>query len=342
MNEKAIVSDLSEIFQDKFDEKSWIGRRLHASVQDTVRSETPPFPRQIQIETTNICNHRCGFCAYTVMARPKSHMPKELFFRLVKEAYALGAREIGMFAGAEPLACKWIEDYVAFCRDEGYEYIYMSTNGALGDEARFKKLLDAGMSSIKFSINGGNRETYHRVHGRDDFEKVLRNVRFVADYRRTLPHKMFLGVSFVGMEDTRATFDELRDRVSDHVDEIIYYEATNQSGQMPNLPLPPYRDCHLPFGKAHISREGYLKVCCNDYDNILAVEDLNQMSLADAWHSPRMQALRRRHLNDDLEGTLCANCIRGSTACAAPLNPSLVGDSTSPPVLVSLTPPKAA
>jgi hypothetical protein len=47
-------------------------------------------------------------------------------------------------------------------------------------------------------------------------------------------------------------------------------------------------------------------------------------------------------LNDDLEGTLCANCIRGSTACAAPLNPSLVGDSTSPPVLVSLTPPKAA
>jgi sulfatase maturation enzyme AslB (radical SAM superfamily) len=323
MSEKAIISDLSDIFRNNVDQKSWIGKRLQDSLRQTERSLAPPFPRQIQIETTNICNHQCGFCAYTLMTRPKKHMERELFFRLVKEAYDLGAREIGMFAGAEPLACKYAEEFTEFARDTGYEYIYISTNGALADEDRFRRLLDAGITSIKFSINGGDRETYRRVHGRDDFDKVLRNLHFVAEYRRRLPKKVFLGVSFVGMEDTRRTFDELKASVDEIVDEIIYYEASNQSGQMPHLPLPPYRDCHLPFGKAHISREGYLKVCCNDYDNLLAVEDLNQMSMSEAWHGPRFQELRRRHIENELAGTLCANCIRGSRDQAAPLNDSL-------------------
>jgi sulfatase maturation enzyme AslB (radical SAM superfamily) len=323
MSEKAVVSDLSDIFRDNVEQNSWIGKRLQQSLRSTERTEAPPFPRQIQIETTNICNHSCGFCAYTLMSRPKKHMEPALFFRVVKEAYDLGAREIGMFAGAEPLTCKHLEEFTVFARDTGYEYIYMSTNGALADEERFRRLLDAGFSSIKFSINGGNRETYRRIHGRDDFDKVLRNLKFVGEYRRRLPRKIFLGVSFVGMDDSRHTFDELKAAVDEIVDEIIYYEASNQSGQMPNLPLPPYRDCHLPFGKAHVSREGYLKVCCNDYDNLLAVEDLNRTSLAEAWHSPRFQELRRRHVENRLEGTLCANCIRGSCAQAAPLNDSL-------------------
>jgi len=336
MSEKAVVSDLSDIFRNTMDQKSWIGKRLQKSVQQTERSLKPPFPRQIQIETTNICNHQCGFCAYTLMTRPKKQMERELFFRVVKEAYDLGARELGLFAGAEPLACKYAEEFTAFARDTGYEYIYISTNGALADEDRFQKLLDAGITSIKFSINGGNRETYRRVHGRDDFDKVLRNLRFVHEYRDRLPKKVFLGVSFVGMEDTRDTFDELKTLVEEIVDEIIYYEASNQSGQMPHLPLPPYRDCHLPFGKAHISLEGYLKVCCNDYDNLLAVEDLAQMPMLEAWHSPRFQALRRGHIENDLEGTLCANCIRGSCKQAAPLNASLAGGTVLVPLTLSL------
>ena len=157
MTNEVRSASLNRVFQDDDDQGSHIGRRLKAMVHTSVRSETPPIPRQIQIETSNICNHKCNFCAYPAMERPGRHMDRELFRRIVTEAYDLGAREIGLFAGAEPLVCKWLDEYVRFCRDLGYEYQYISTNGSLGTPERFRSLIDAGLSSIKFSINAGTR-----------------------------------------------------------------------------------------------------------------------------------------------------------------------------------------
>ena len=319
-------ASLTKIFKDGDDQGSHVGRRLNRMVQTATLSETPPIPRQIQIETTNVCNHRCGFCAYTEMVRKHAVMDPDLFKRLVAEAYELGAREIGLFAGAEPLTCKSLEDYIVHCRGLGYEYMYISTNGALGDEARFKSLLDAGLSSIKFSVNAGTRDTYRRVHGRDEFDKVIRNLRFVSEYRREVSTFKYLGLSFVGMPDTAHEYPVIRELAGPLVDEVLYYEANNQSGQKAELPPPPFDTCVLPFNKLHISVEGYIKACCNDYDNYLAIEDLSKMSLRDAWHSPRFQQLRRAHLDDALEGTLCGKCIRRSTADVRPLNDALLTD----------------
>jgi organic radical activating enzyme len=323
MDEKPVVS-LNRILRDNDHQDSHVGRRLVATVETSVRSLKPPFPRQIQIETSNVCNHGCTFCAYTRMIRPHSYMDKALFRRVVSEAYDLGAREIGLFAGAEPLACKWLDEYVAYCRDVGYEYQYISTNGALGTPERYRKLLDAGLSSIKFSINAGTRESYQRVHGRDDFDKAIAHLKSVGEHRKTLNRKIYVGVSFVAMPDTAAEFPALKALVSEWVDEVLYYEANSQSGQMDAFPLPPYTDCALPFNKLHVSLEGYVKACCSDYDNLLAIEDIQATGLAQAWHSQRFQDLRQKHLDDKLEGTLCGKCIRGHRGQAAPLNDGLV------------------
>ena len=69
--------------------------------------------------------------------------------------------------------------------------------------------------------------------------------------------------------------------------------------------------CVLPFARAHISAEGYLRVCCNDYQNYLAVVDLNITPLAEAWNADIFRDIRRRHLDNNLEGLLCHNCIHG-------------------------------
>ena len=327
-------ANLSKVFMEGDDQGSHVGRRLKRMVQTSERSETPPIPRQVQIETSNICNHSCTFCAYPDMVRPARVMDPVLFRRLVSEAFDLGAREIGLFSGAEPLTCKGLEEHVAFCAALGYEYSYISTNGVLADENRFKRLLDAGLSSIKFSVNAGTRESYRRVHGRDDFDKVIRNIRFVADYRQSIPGFVYLGVSFVATPETAHEFDALKALIGPAIDEFVHVEANNQSGQKLDLPLPPFTDCVLPFNKLHISVEGYIKGCCNDYDNYLAIEDLNHMSLKDAWHGERFRALRRRHLEDTLDGTLCGKCIRHSAVPVEPLNESLL---SAPVQLIQLT-----
>jgi len=319
-----VKANLSDIFKNSDAGKSHIGNRLQRMIKESHRVLKPPFPRQIQIETTNICNHSCIFCAYTLMRRKKSRMPSELFRRLATEAYECGAREIGLFAGAEPLASPQLVEYVTFCRDLGYEYQYISTNGALGSHSLLASLFDAGLNSIKFSINGGTRERFKLVHGRDDFDKVISNVKFVSEYRESRNLSFYLGVSCVGMPDDKESFTQLEELLGEFVDEMIYYKASNQSGQMPELPPPPYRDCHLPFNKAHFSVEGFLKACCNDYENYLAIEDLSSMSLQDAWSSERFQELRRKHIENNLDGVMCGNCIRRSKVTPKPINSALI------------------
>lgn len=304
---------------------SWIKKRLEERIETAVLSEAPPFPRTVLVEVANICNHRCVFCAYPKMTRPGNVIDPGLFRDVMRQAYELGAREAGLYAGAEPLTCKRLDEHIAYLSDLGYDYIYISTNGTLADEARLKRLIDAGLHSIKFSVNGGDRETYVKIHGKDQFDKVINNVRFVSEYRKTIGRPLYLAVSFVEVPENAASFPMLERLVGPLVDEIVRFPAVNQSGQMPNLPVKPRipDTCVIPFNQVHISREGYIRACCNDYQNVLAIEDLNKVPLKEAWFGARFREVRRRHLERDLKGSLCHNCLTGCRDDVRPINPEL-------------------
>ena len=51
--------------------------------------------------------------------------------------------------------------------------------------------------------------------------------------------------------------------------------------------------------------------------------DLNTMTLADAWRSDLMKEIRRKHLEDQLEGTQCYKCMYNVSAEVKPLNEEL-------------------
>jgi organic radical activating enzyme len=293
-------------------------------------SVTPAFPRTLLVEVSNVCNHRCVFCAYSKQTRPGKLISPELMERLLREAYALGAREVGYYSGAEPFTCKHLERLIQTAKGIGYEYIYVSTNGVLATPKRLQACVDNGLDSIKFSVNAGDRETYRQIHGEDDFETVVRHIQFVDEYRKRMGKPFYLAISFVVMDQPGgssnvATKDRLHALLGDVVDEIVFYEAVNQSGQQHGLPTVPgfQAPCALPFARCHISAEGYLRMCCNDYQNYLALVDLNQTTLEDAWKAQVFQQMRQKHLDKDLKGTLCHNCVHGLNEPIRPIVPEL-------------------
>ena len=258
----AKINILNDLLKDKELNKSRIADRLIKADETPERKLRPNFPRVIQVETTNICNHGCVFCAYTKMERPKRHIDKEMFIKIIKDCYDLGSREIGLFSGAEPMTCKWLDEYVKICKEIGYTYSYISSNGALGNTDKYLKVINAGLDSIKFSVNGGNREIYKKIHGKDDFEKVINNIKAINKFRKENKKKLWLGISFVATDVSRNSFEELKKIIEEDVDEIIMYEANNQSGQVDAFPIEENRkDCSLPFAKAHFTAEGYMRAC---------------------------------------------------------------------------------
>ncbi|MGY0792678.1 radical SAM/SPASM domain-containing protein [Azospirillum argentinense] len=307
-------------------------RQYFDAGEDGLLTSAPPFPKKVMLELSNGCNHACIFCANPHMQRQVGRMEPDLALRLIDEAREAGAEEIGFYTTGEPFVHRDLARFTAEASRLGYRYIFMNTNGALATPERAKPVLDAGVNSIKFSINAGSRETYRSVHGKDDFDAVMANLEFVSHYRAEKSLPLWLAVSMVVTRPVADEVESLRTRVMPFVDEFITFECGSQVSQMSAAEqlLAVGKDnprqqavCSQPFTVLYLTQEGYLDLCCIDYHNYLAVVDARTRPLKDAWLAPEFQEIRLRHLSGALAGTLCGTCWQGCREPATPLLPEI-------------------
>ena len=311
--------------------------------QNMLRSDVcPDFSDGItlRLELSNICNHKCLCCPNSKMKRKRCHMPSELVYRLLKEGEELGIKEVGLFIAGEPFVSPELEDYIKFAKEHSYEYVFITTNGALATPARLEKVIDAGIDSIKFSINAGTRESYKVVHGRDDYDKVFEHLKHADQYRKRKNAKVKLMTSFVVTKYTKDEIDMHYNKILPYVDDICFFNAESFGGQMeeeikelrvkidndkmPQYTIPNKIPCVELFKTICVTAEGFMTCCCSEAFNYLVVEDVNSMLLREAWHSESMQNIRRRHIEGNIDGTQCYKCIYGKEkGKTEPLNKEL-------------------
>lgn len=294
--------------------------------RDCIYTEKPPFPRNMIMELTNACNHACIFCANKKQRRKISVCNKELFMKLIQEAYENGTREIGFYLGGEPFMHPQLESFVKKAGDiynngkERFEYIYITTNGALADIERIKKMVFYGLSSIKFSVNAATRDIYQRIHGKDDFEKVKKNIRNLSLWKTENNIDMPIFISFIRNKHNYFQVDLMQEIFGKYVDKIYFCDVSNQGGnmyenngiRMDNAQLISHLPCEQMYNRLHINSDGFLEACCVDFDNLLAIADLRKMSLREAWHDEKFIDLRRQNLTGDMLNNQCYNCVHNT------------------------------
>jgi MoaA/NifB/PqqE/SkfB family radical SAM enzyme len=310
----------------------------------------PPLPDKISIEINNSCNHKCFFCPNPTMVRARRLMDPDLVYTIMADAYANGIREISFYSTGEPFLNKDLPNYIRRAKEMGFGYVYLSTNGGRPVTARLMDGLDAGLDSLKFSVNAGDRETYALVHGEDDFEGVIANIERCAEYRRTTNPNLKLFVSFVETEESKPTLPKLKERIGHLVDEVISYpfivigtplkrRVEKDGTERPfvgyddvdkAIPLNRRRTtlpCYQLWSYLNVTLEGYLSACCSDFNADLVVGNLRQQTLMEAWHSKEFQALRRSHVERKIAGTLCEGCVLQKERAYQPINPHLMTES---------------
>lgn len=291
----------------------------------------PDFPKVMLMETTNCCNHNCVFCSHSKMTRPKGFMREELAYRILKEAYWGGVEEVGFYMLGEPLLDPNLEKYIKYAKELGFSYIFLTTNGFLLDEKRMISIIESGLDSIKFSINGGRSDHYLFVHGVDCFQQVKNNIIRLSNYRKDNKLKFKIYISSVLTRYTQDDAKDINEIFATYVDDISIFYCNDQGGNMSDevgnaLAVEGTKSiqrekgfCFYPFNRLHVTYEGYLNICCVDFQNFLAVEDLNNISLKDAWNSERFQQIRKRHLDRNLKGLLCYNCLENTNSNVEPI-----------------------
>jgi MoaA/NifB/PqqE/SkfB family radical SAM enzyme len=282
-----------------------------------------PFPKEFQLDITDRCNHVCVFCSNPKLLDKKDIDP-EFARRILREAYENGSRMVGIYGTGEPLMVKHLPEYVRYAKELGYEYIYIDTNGALATPKIIRPVIDAGLDSIKFSINAGLRETYEEIHGKDDLDLVLKNLACLADYKKENDLGVKIYVSMVVTDKVKDEVDILEKLVIDHVDDWYARPLFNTCGNNPeNNELADIESlyirgrkrseiCFQPFKGFCVTPEGYLSACILDYQRTLILANLNEVSLLEGWQGDVAKEFRNRHRKGDTKGWICYNCIHNT------------------------------
>lgn len=298
-------------------------RELHFEFEDKQKFVNK-VPKNALVELSNSCNHECVFCYNPEMKRKTSSLNIEKFVGFVKQSAKEGLEEIGLYATGEPFMTKNLDSFIRIAKENGIRRVYITSNGALASIDKVIKCIDAGLDSIKFSINAGTRESYKIIHGFDDFEKVISNLKKIYEFKTNNKIKLQLLCSFVITDLTcheTTAFEQNYNYLFD--EKIVFFKAGNQGGRtyeknksitrkvkQNNLRKFEYKPCEMLWNRLHLNNEGNLTACCVDYENDLVYTKLNsEKKILEHFNSKKIIELREKHLNNDLDGTICKNCI---------------------------------
>ncbi len=319
---------MEESNNEKFDRN--VMREHMNSRKNTVHnlSMRPPMPQSLNIELNNTCNHRCLYCCFHgpyAMYKPKpAVMDSILVKRILDQASCLGAgtHELGLYMSGEPFLYPALEEIIRYAKNLEFPYVFLTTNGALVSEERMSKVLDAGLDSIRFSINAADREHYKYFHGKDDFDVVKRNLINLCKYVKNNDLNVSISISVVVTQMTPNIRDEMKDQFGEYVDDIVFFPVILDGLELdeslikqwcgvepPRIPIEGYM-CSYPFNSMYIDAFGIARPCCFIFDEKDGAWDLNdECDLEKAWNSDLMLKYRSIFVNgDSVCGTKCEDC----------------------------------
>jgi len=286
----------------------------------------PPAPRSVKIELTGKCNFQCNFCAHSQRLRDVDEMSPELYKRLVRELRDAGVDELGVFYLGESFTCKWLPEAIRYAKQEcGFPYVFLTTNGSLASPEKVTACMEAGLDSLKFSLNYADEEQFKQIAQVKGslFNKIADNVKTAYEARKAGGYQCGLYASYIEYDGEQGQrINSYIEELRPYVDELYALPLYNQAalvendewafvqgnrGRLNNLrdPLP----CWSIFTEGHISFDGRLSACCFDHDSRFDMGDLNQSSFMDAWHSEKFTSLRAAHLKKNVDNSICEKCV---------------------------------
>jgi len=286
-------------------------------------------PFVVFADPASACNFLCPFCPtghrdlIDDTGRYQGVMKFEVFKKIIDDLgeFDRPIKVLRMYKDGEPFLNKKLAKMIAYAKQSGFvEYIDTTTNGSLMTPERLAPVLEAGLDKINISVDGMNREQYLKFTGFDfDFERFVQNVKWLYANKGNCE----VVVKIPGDLITEPQKKEFLDTFGDHCDRIFIenfapcwpnFDVEEHTGVkitegIYQQPIKPTDTCPYIFYSFSVNADGLVSSCFLDWGRKLIVGDVRQQSLKEIWHSSKMNALRRQHLEGKRsENPVCSKC----------------------------------
>ncbi len=171
------------------------------------------------IEHNNTCNLECTMCGFSdprATDVPRYHMPTPVFDRIAAEVFP-STTYLHMSLMTEPFMTRDFPERLQRVREYGVPYSRVVTNGTLLTERSIERVIESGITSLAFSIDGGTAEIYESIRRGSRLDNVLANIELFRELRSrrgvSLPKLQINHVLMLENVDHFGTFITLIDRL---------------------------------------------------------------------------------------------------------------------------------
>jgi MoaA/NifB/PqqE/SkfB family radical SAM enzyme len=318
-------------FLSPWDTMAEIGRRLlpaRSSPQAlSAEATTRESPLILQIETTNVCNARCAFCAYPGMKREKGVMSIPLFEKIVNDYGEMGGGPISLTPiMGDPLLDPFLLRRVRVLEENPkINQIALTTNAIALDkysDDEVTYLLET-LAVIQVSIGGLDSKTYRTMYGVDRFAQVKQAMSRLLELNETVSNPANIAFAFrtTDWKFERRFRREIKAYRNQGVQVSHLWTYSNYGGIVESDKdrgvvvnegtARKSRPCALPCVHMAVCWDGTITACgCADAEGRgLILGRADRDSLADAWSGEK----RARILSSFERGNLPEIC----RACSA-------------------------
>ncbi len=279
----------------------------------------PGFPKAIEIQTTSACNARCIICPHEYVSKliPQELMPKELFLKILRE---IGDRKLILipYLNAEPFLDPFfferLEQIKQNCKNVNLE---ISTNVSLLTPERIESLSQFYIENLRLSVFGFTPETHAKMMPGLKWGKVKQNLDNTVNCEKLRKNIGVIDLVMIYFPTlTEEDVNLARAYCKKHKLRLNLWGFLDRAGNVQNYSNNVHNEkvsgCsqNRPLERLHISFDGKVILCCQDWKKEYLLGDLNQSSINEIWNSEEYHRIRESIYGIDLLSPgICRRCV---------------------------------
>lgn len=309
----------------RIDGKTPGGKR--SLLADKIPLDTPFL---IQIFPVYGCNFKCNYCIHSVNESDRAFISNKKVLDFIEYKKFIDdlkefPNKVKMlrFAGTgEPLLHKQIAEMISYAKKSCIaESIDIVTNAEYLTKELSDKLIEAGLTTLRISLQGLNESSYLKTCGKKiDYNEFVNNIEYF--YNNKKDTKVYIKIIDCAIESGEEdlfynTFENICDYIAvEHVlpatDNIDYSDIIKGKSNLTQNgnDLQHVTICPQPFYMMQLNPDGNIAPCCA-METTSIMGNIYEQSAINIWNGKVFNEFRIKQLrNEKSDYNTCAKCLQ--------------------------------
>lgn len=284
--------------------------------------------KSITIEVTNKCSAACIMCPREKMIQDLDTMTFDVWKKLIDNCHEVGIEMLDLCGYGDVFLDKGLFKKIDYARQVNPNFkIYISTTGIAMSKRKWDEIIEK-VDILKFSIYGMSKEVYEEVMANVNYDLAMKNILGILEKNKQANNKVYTIGNYIVMEENEHEYQEWIDFWEPKLSEIYAWKPHNyvDGRQYRDISGQPQKSCGRPQdGPLNIAVDGQAHVCCFDYNKLLTVGSIKDLTLSEIMNSKEMKHIQDKHKNNDFSDLICSICdqtVKDETVLLYNTNPN--------------------